>query len=94
MLPNGARQVSPPARLRIQLLQIGVQHAGRCSVAAPLGKAGDFHYPHGTIQRHRDHIADLDAMPGGFFALAIDADMATFDQRSSAGAGLHHPRMP
>src|SRR5579863_8223521 len=33
-------------------------------------------------------------MSGRGLAHAVDADMAGFDQRSSAGAGLHQTRMP
>jgi len=33
-------------------------------------------------------------MAGSRFTHAIDADMASLDQRGSTGAGFHHPRVP
>src|SRR6202790_2567869 len=40
------------------------------------------------------NVAGLDAVARRLLAHAIDADMAGLDQRGSAGAGLHHPRVP
>jgi hypothetical protein len=76
------------------MLQFGIEQPRCRGIAAPLGESGDRHDPDGTIQRNGQDVAQLDAMSGRFLALAIDADMAAFDQRSGTGAGFHNPRMP
>lgn len=69
---------------------------GSCGrrVTSPFGKSGDPENTYTTVQSDGEHVIDLEGMPRGFLARAVDADMAGLDQRRSVGAGLDHPRMP
>ena len=63
-------------------------------VTAPLGKSDDFEDAHAAIEPNGQDVADLHRVSRGLLADAIDADMTGLDQRSRAGAGFDHPRMP
>jgi hypothetical protein len=43
------------------------------------------------MQWKRDNASDLDLIAGLFDALAVDPDMARFDQSLRKGAALHQP---
>jgi len=75
-------------------LQILVQCTSGTRIAAPLGEAQNLHQAHAAVKRDGDDVAWFHRMARRFLAHAVDADMAAFNQRGGAGAGLHHPRVP
>ena len=91
---NGIRSDCKLAFFRSPLLNILVEQSRSRRIAAPLGKSGHLENTNATIEADREHVIDLDGMPGRFLARAIDADMTGLDQRRSTGAGFDHPRMP
>ena len=63
-------------------------------VTSPCGKSGDPKNTNATVQSDREHVIDLEGMPRGFLARAVDTDMASLDQRRRMCTGFDHPCMP
>lgn len=88
----------PPAqgdkKLFRRVLQIFIEHTCRSGIAAAFGEADDFHHPHAVIEPHGQDIAKLYPMAGRFLTGSVDAHVTGLNQRSSTGAGFHHPSVP
>src|SRR5258708_16429583 len=76
------------------LLQTLIQAARRGTIAPGLRKSCDLEDTDGGIEPDGQDVAGLDRVARRLLPHAVDADMAGFDQRRGAGAGLHDPRMP
>lgn len=69
------------------------RHRFRRATAA-LAEGSDLEDPNATVERQGHHVTKAQRVPWRPYALAVEADMAGSDKRSSIGPGSHGACMP
>ena len=94
--PAPATPGAASAPLRAAGLPARCPHTGAGVVGrtAALGETQNLEHTHGTVERHRHHVARPHGAARRIDALAVDAHMTGCGERGGRLARAHHPRVP